>query len=225
MMPARIMFLLFSAFAIAAAAQSSYIQLKGKVAQYLLNEAWDVTLEKGTINKPWPWADTWPVAKISIPSQNKSMIVLDGVSGEAMAFGPARLSGRAVNRISSIDGAGRQTNLVEKAGTESRVVVIGGHRDTHLAFLQDMEKGQEFVLQTVEGHRQAYRWTRHVIANADTDILSINAGQSGLVLITCYPFNATQTGGSLRFIVIAEPVDFQSYSSNLFSNGYFDMHS
>jgi len=41
------------------------------------------------------------------------------------------------------------------------------------------------------------------IVDTRTDSLSINPQRTGLVLITCYPFRADQTGGPLRYVVTA----------------------
>ena len=50
-------------------AAAGWIQGKAIIAQQLLNTSWNRTLtdtlnpaQKITVYKPWPWADTWPVA-------------------------------------------------------------------------------------------------------------------------------------------------------------------
>ena len=71
--------------------QGLWIHAKAIVAQVLLERAFAQTLATGQDAKPWPWADTWPVARIEVPRLGKSAIVLHGSSGQALAFGPGQL--------------------------------------------------------------------------------------------------------------------------------------
>ena len=41
---------------------AGYIHVKAMLAQTLLRDAWAQTLVDTQPVKPWPWADTWPVA-------------------------------------------------------------------------------------------------------------------------------------------------------------------
>jgi sortase A len=97
-----------------------WIFAKAQVAQVLLAGAWETTRGGGHAVKPWPWADTWPVARLTVPRLGVEEIVLAGGHGEAMAFGPGHLG------ASSAPGS---------AGN----VVLAGHRDTHFRFLRDLE--------------------------------------------------------------------------------------
>src|SRR4029077_12859078 len=67
--------------------QGAYIQIKALVAQILLHKAFNETISGGHPVKPWPWADTWPIARIAIRRLHASAIVLAGSSGQALAFG------------------------------------------------------------------------------------------------------------------------------------------
>jgi len=56
-----------------------YIPAKAMLAQQLLQQAWADTLRShGKINRPWPWADTWPVARLIVPGRHIDQIVLEG---------------------------------------------------------------------------------------------------------------------------------------------------
>ena len=77
----------------AAIGASLYIDAKALVGQVLLEHAFAKTLESGKPVKPWDWADTWPVARVSAPTHDESAIVLAGASGEAMAWGPGHMAG------------------------------------------------------------------------------------------------------------------------------------
>ena len=58
--------------------QGTYIQAKAWLAQVLIKQAWARTLEGEAQAKPWPWADTWPVARISVPGRDIERYVLSG---------------------------------------------------------------------------------------------------------------------------------------------------
>ena len=72
--------------------QGVYIPAKAWVAQELMHRAW---LRAGTGSHkpaPWPWADTYPVARLSAKGGDVELIVLEGGSGRTLAFGPGHLS-------------------------------------------------------------------------------------------------------------------------------------
>jgi sortase A len=73
--------------------QGLWIPAKAALAQVLLERAFERSLATGRPVKPWPWADTWPVARISFPRLHRQVIVLDGASGQALAFGPGHMAG------------------------------------------------------------------------------------------------------------------------------------
>ncbi len=183
----RIIFVCSTAIALFSFSSSAWLQSKSILGQVLLERAWQQALSSGETNKAWPWADTWPVAKLLVTKTKQSLVVLEGVSGEAMAFGPGRIAG---------------SSNTASGGT----FALGGHRDSHLAFLQHIESGDVLQLQTLDGSHTHYRVVDQFVANRDETTLSINPDKHGLVLVTCYPFNALQTGGPLRYVVVAKPV-------------------
>jgi sortase A len=65
------------------------IYLKAQLAQVLLRRAWAETQATGRPVKPWSWADTWPVARLSVPRHDVDLIVLAGASGRTGAPPPA----------------------------------------------------------------------------------------------------------------------------------------
>ena len=169
--------------------QSVWISGKAVVAQWLLNNAWQRSVSTQTPGKAWPWADTAPVARLSIPSLGESFIVLSNASGEALAFGPGLV-------------AGNPDKLSEQA------IAIGGHRDTHLSILEAVAPGTRIWLQNIQGQSQQYQINQHQIIDSRTQSVALNQSQAGLVLITCYPFNAATVGGPLRLVLTADPVPF-----------------
>ena len=96
------------------------IQGKAWLAPVLIERAWQQTLQQGgAVTKPWPWADTWPVARLRVPALEVDLLVLAGDRGNALAFGPGHAGASAV------------------PGTRGQSV-IAGHRDTHFAFLREL---------------------------------------------------------------------------------------
>ncbi len=163
----------------------SYIHAKAILAQLLLEAAWTETLNGRKEVKPWPWADTWPVSRLNVPRLGISRIVLAGANGSALAFGPGHLFKSAT--------PGDNGNTV-----------IAGHRDTHFNFLQNLKIGDNLELQTVNARTLIYQITDTAIVDENASEYLISEDDQVLTLITCYPFDAIQTGGSQRFLIIAK---------------------
>lgn len=165
--------------------QGAYIHAKAQFAQVLLEHAWRRTLAGETAVKPWPWADTWPVARLIAPAQRADLLVLAGANGRSIAFGPGHVDG---------------TPLPGSAGNS----VIGGHRDTHLAFLREVKRGETFTVERADGVRTDYRVTDLDVLDKRDTWVTKNEGPSRLTLITCWPFDALRVGGPQRYVVIAK---------------------
>ncbi len=168
--------------------QGLYIHAKARLAQALMHGAWARTLDGERQVKPWPWADTWPVARLLVPGLEVDLFVLAGANGRTIAFGPGHVFG---------------TPLPGEPGNS----VIGGHRDTHLAFLRDLAGGAEIIVERPDGARRRYRvdWTS-VLDKREVWVLK-DEGPTRLTLITCYPFDALRAGGPLRYVVTARALD------------------
>ena len=179
-----------------------YMQAKAHFAQYLIEQAWTKTLADGQSHKPWSWADTYPVAKLSIYREqavnndieaelNDSLYVLAGASGRNLAFGPSLVLSSAP--------AGQKGNTV-----------IAGHRDTHFAILNGMAVGRRLSLQTLKGNHIIYEVVATQVVNETETQFMAPSDDNRLTLITCYPFDALQGGAELRFVVQAIPVEDES---------------
>jgi sortase A len=116
--------------------QGVYIHAKATLAQVLLQRAFAETIATGHAVKPWPWADTWPEARITVKRIGASAIVLAGSSGQALAFGPGHVERTA------------------DAG-ERGVAVYAAHRDTHFRFLKDVAVGDEIDVTRHDGKPSA----------------------------------------------------------------------
>jgi sortase A len=55
--------------------EGSWIYAKARLAQVLLERAWTRALAGETQVTPWPWADTWPVGRLRVPSEHIDLIV------------------------------------------------------------------------------------------------------------------------------------------------------
>ena len=165
--------------------QGAYIPAKAWLAQELMQRAW-VRGSLGTERPvPWPWADTWPVARLVAKSGDVDLIVLAGGSGRTLAFGPGHLS------ASSLPG-------------EIGNTVIAGHRDTHFSFLRDVEIGELLVIETVSGEKHLYEIFDIDVVDSRRSSLLLDTDTAILSLVTCYPFEAIDPGGPMRYVVTAK---------------------
>ena len=166
-------------------AAGGYIHAKAAVAQYLLSHAWARVRAGEAGAKPWPWADTSPVAQLRSERLDADLLVLAGGSGRTLAFGPGMLDGGAPP-----GGAG--------------MTVILGHRDTHFRFLRDLLPDDAISVTGRDGREYEYRVRQRQVVHMDRGELAMDV--PGLALVTCYPFDAVVPGGPLRYVVLAEPV-------------------
>ena len=165
--------------------QGSWIYIKAQLAQYLLEKAWTRTLQGEHKVKPWPWADTWPVARLESPQYGIDLIVLSGASGRTLAFGPGHVSTSA------------------KPGQKG-TSILNAHRDTHFAFLEHINEGDKIMVQQSNGTSTSYIVRAIDIVDARSTKITNDSSESQLVLITCYPFDAIVPGGPLRYIITAQ---------------------
>jgi sortase A len=164
---------------------ATYIHAKALLAGYLLRSAWAESMEKGTRIRPWPWADTWPVAKLTVPEYAIDLVVLEGDTGNVLAFGPGHMA------LSSLPG---------QPGNS----IISGHRDTSFRFLEKMKKGDVIELQTLDGQIVIYKVSGIYITEEAVLDMDIESDTPLLTLATCYPFDAVTPSGSQRYLVFAE---------------------
>lgn len=158
-----------------------WIPAKAELAQWLLERSWNKIRAGADHAPPWPWADTQAVAVLEVPRHGVRQLVLAGDSGRNLAFGPA------------LHGS-----------TDARDLVISGHRDTHFAFLQDLQPGDRILIETREGRREYVAAFTDIVDTNRHDLV-LEPGIDRLSLVTCYPFDAISPGGPLRYVVTALP--------------------
>lgn len=179
------MALLFVLCACAPLGHAGYMNAKAELAQILLQRAWHQHLETGAAAKPWPWADTTPVARMRVDRLGIDEIILSGDSGRTLAFGPGWAPSSALPGMPGLS-------------------VVSAHRDTHFSFLRDLQVGDRIE---IDGWQGAHSLHVASLRIADSRHERIEAAQAtdGLLLVTCYPFDALDAGGPLRYVVTAVP--------------------
>lgn len=167
--------------------QGAYIPAKAWVAQELMQRAWHRAEAGEAQPAPWPWADTFPVARLTARGGNVDLIVLSGGSGRTLAFGPGHLGASAL--------PGDPGNSV-----------IAGHRDTHFSFLRYLERGDSLRIERPDGNGHLFIVTHVDVVDSRRASIVLDAATPTLTLVTCYPFDAAVPGGPMRYVVTAEGV-------------------
>ena len=166
--------------------EGAWLTAKAVAGQWLLERAFERGQASGLPEKPWPWADTHPVARLSAPGTGAEVLVLAGASGRTLAWGPGHLDDSA-----PLGSAGN--------------AVVSAHRDTHFRFLRRVAVGDELVLELADGARQHYRVRERYVTDVSSLRLPRHTSVPTLTLVTCYPFDAIVPGGPMRLVVVAEP--------------------
>lgn len=175
-----------------------YLHAKAELAGILIRRAWKQSITSGRPHAPWPWADTYPIARLQIPRLRYDEMVLEGASPRNLAFGPARL----------FSGA--------RLG-ESGNLVLAGHRTSWFKPLEGIVQDDTIQLAWFDSHRQLHQRTYivseiRVVDPQDVTLLA-PASQEVLTLITCYPFGRSPYSPQ-RFIVRAVPVEENRVAQN-----------
>ena len=160
-----------------------WIHVKAFAAQVLINAAWDRTQHGVAQARPWPWADTTPVARMTFHDW-KTLVVLEGSSGRNLAFAPSHDSASVL--------PGEPGNSV-----------ISAHRDTHFRELEHAHVGDRIQVERADGRSVLFSVTDVRVVDSRTTRIALDGDEPRLTLVTCYPFNAITPGGPLRFVVTA----------------------
>lgn len=172
------------ALGLALLAAGFWMPAKAELAQHLLGRAWQRTAAGDTAAKPWPWADTHPVARLTLPGAGEPLTVLAGASGRNLAFAPALVDGSAPPGANGVS-------------------IIAGHRDTHFRALAALELGDVVMLERPDGTVLTYTVDAIDVVDSERAELRLDADESIVVLVTCWPFDAVSVGGSWRYVVTA----------------------
>ncbi len=164
----------------------SYYQVKAQTAQLLMETAWQQSLLSNNqkINKPWSWADTWPVLRIELPSINQSSLVLKDASGQSLAFGPGLMT----------------PNLLPGQLGNS---FIAAHRNTHFSQVERLKKNDKVIIVDLYGSTRSFNIDQIKIVDSRTEQPLVNTPDRRITLVTCYPFDATEANTPYRYLVSA----------------------
>lgn len=190
MKPLRIFVALVLSSGVSLTVRAIYLHAKAELASVLIHRAWDKTLTDGKPHPPWPWADTHPVARLSIPRLGYDEVVLEGATPRTLAFGPARL----------FSGVG----LGEPGNVE-----LAGHRTSWFRPLESVEAGDQIQVQWFDARKRELRERTYmvsdilIVAPEEVSLLSPPSADA-LTLITCYPFGRSPRSPQ-RFVVLASP--------------------
>jgi sortase A len=164
--------------------RAAWTLAKADLAQVLVRRAWEKSRAGDADARPWPWADTRPVARLTAPALGVDTFVLAGASGRTLAFGPGHLDGTPE--------PGERGNAV-----------ISGHRDTHFAFLERLAAGDLLWLERRDGRKLRYVVAATRVVDLGDLQVAEDTDDTRLTLVTCYPFHALRPGGPLRYVVVA----------------------
>lgn len=192
--------------------QASWLPFKAWLSQQLINHSWQQSmtaqkhlqaqqqnhaqdntsphnlnsynLTKQIAIKPWPWADTYPIAELVFQRLDKSIVVLNGGDPTTLAF-----SAGAVAPFN-------QPNV-------TKPFVVAGHRDSHFALLEDVTIRDIISLTDAQGQAQLFKVESIDIVDASAGQLSLIDNEQSLILITCYPFAGIGNDSDERYVITA----------------------
>ncbi len=176
---------------------ASWLPVKAWLSQQLIHHSWQQSmatknaklpsLKTAIAPKPWPWADTFPIAELVFKRIDKSIVVLNGGDPTTLAFSAGAIA------------------PFNQANT-TKPFVVAGHRDSHFSFLQDIAMKDVISLTDAQGRSQLYQVERIDIVDASSGQLALPADDASLVLITCFPFEGIGNNAEQRYVVTATPL-------------------
>ena len=188
--------------------QASWLPAKAWLSQQLIKHSWQQSisisimaqqkirgqdntnphsLSKPIAIKPWPWADTFPIAELVFQRIDKSIVVLNGGDPTTLAFSAGAVA--PFNQPAAI-----------------KPFVVAGHRDSHFAFLEDITIKDIISLVDVRGKMQHYQVESIDIVDATIGQFPLVADERSLVMITCYPFKGISNSADERYVITATPL-------------------
>ena len=173
--------------------QASWLPVKAWLSQELISYSWQQSVNSrsslsNNLNvsiKPWPWADTFPIAELSFKRLQKNIVILNGGDPTTLAFSAGAIA------------PFNQTN-------SAKPFVVAGHRDSHFAFLEDILMKDVISMTDQYGQSQLYQVEAIDIVDAATGQFPVLANDSSLILITCYPFNGIDQDANERYVITAK---------------------
>ncbi len=171
--------------------QAGQVQGKAWLGQHLLERAWSRSIDSGETVDPWPGAVSHPVARLSMARLDLDHLVLDGADTPILAWGPGMETGPNGQRL------------------------IAAHRDTHFRALRSIEPGDLARLQHADGRIEDWTVTRIDIVDARETQIDMASDGDRLLLVTCYPFDASAPGGPMRLVASLQPASTGSLGEGI----------
>jgi sortase A len=172
-------------FGLIGIAKASMQPIKAIIGQHYLEVAWKESLRANKLSKPWRSADFYMIGELTVPKLKISRVILNSASGEAMAWGIGR-----VNNVQS--------------SSNSKPIVLAGHRDSHMQFMSKLNVGDKIELIMSDGVLKTFIISKTDVTDKPELLLSaLNSENERLILTTCWPFHSS-TAGPNRYILTAD---------------------
>jgi sortase A len=175
--------------------KAGLMPIKAIIGQHYLEVAWKESLKSNKLSKPWKSADFYMVGELKVPKLKVSRVILNSVSGEAMAW-----------------SIGRVTNL--NHALDKQPIILAGHRDSHMQFMSELNIGDKIELTMSDGLMTTYIISGTEVSDKPEVALSpVRLGSKSLILTTCWPFNAVKSGDQ-RYLIFADKVNVSASIDN-----------
>ena len=172
--------------------KASLMPIKAIIGQHYLEVAWKESLKSNKLSKPWKSADFYMIGELKVPKLKVSRVILNSVSGEAMAW-----------------SIGRVTNL--NRALDKQPIILAGHRDSHMQFMSELNIGDKIELTMSDGLMTTYIISGTEVSDKSEVALSpVSLGRESLILTTCWPFNAMKSGDQ-RYLIFADKVKVRAF--------------
>jgi sortase A len=167
--------------------RASLMPIKAIIGQHYLEVAWQDSLKKNKLSKPWKSADFYMIGELTIPKLKISRVILNSVSGEALAW--------SIGRINNIGSS-----------SKNGPIILAGHRDSHMQFMSKLNIGDKIELMMTDGVLKTYEISKlDVTDKPELKILSNSINNNSLILTTCWPFQSLKSG-SQRYLLHAKVI-------------------
>ena len=175
--------------------KASLMPINAIIGQHYLEVAWKESLKSNKLSKPWKSADFYMIGELKVPKLKVSRVILNSVSGEAMAW-----------------SIGRVTNLGN--AIDKQPIILAGHRDSHMQFMSELNIGDKIELTMSDGVLTTYIISGTEVSDKpEVALSSVTLGSESLILTTCWPFNAMKSGDQ-RYLIFADKVNVSASIDN-----------
>ena len=175
--------------------KASLMPIKAIIGQHYLEVAWKESLKSNKLSKPWKSADFYMIGELKVPKLKVSRVILNSVSGEAMAW--------SIGRVTSLG------NAIDK-----QPIILAGHRDSHMQFMSELNIGDKIELTMSDGVLTTYIISGTEVSDKpEVALSSVTLGSESLILTTCWPFNAMKSGDQ-RYLIFADKVNVSASIDN-----------